>query len=88
MEIMTYPFFSPSLDEFLLLIIQIEWFGRYSKNLATYSRSLGDGIGLDLTQDIKPPKNIYVEVRKLSYFCLGSVCMCISAIDSQEFINY
>ncbi|KAK8386182.1 hypothetical protein O3P69_010716 [Scylla paramamosain] len=44
---------------------EIEWFARYSKNLATYSRSLGEGSGLDLTHDIKPPKNIYVEVRCL-----------------------
>lgn len=42
---------------------QMEWFARYNKNLGSYMRSLGDGVGLDLTVDIRPPKNIYVEVR-------------------------
>lgn len=27
-------------------------------------RSIGGGDGLDLTQDIKPPKNLYIEVSK------------------------
>ncbi|XP_050725772.1 DNA replication complex GINS protein PSF1-like [Eriocheir sinensis] len=44
---------------------EMEWFARYNKNLGSYMRSLGDGVGLDLTVDIRPPKNIYVEVRCL-----------------------
>ncbi|KAG7153356.1 DNA replication complex GINS protein PSF1-like [Homarus americanus] len=40
---------------------EIQWFNRYNKNLASYMRSLGEGTGLDLTQDTKPPKNLYVE---------------------------
>ena len=43
-----------------------EWFNAYSKNLATYMRSVGDGIGLDLTQDLHPPKQLYIEVRCLT----------------------
>lgn len=44
---------------------EMQWFNRYNKNLASYMRSLGEGTGLDLTQDTKPPKNLYVEVRCL-----------------------
>ncbi|ROT72272.1 DNA replication complex GINS protein PSF1 isoform X1 [Penaeus vannamei] len=44
---------------------EIIWFNKYNKNLASYMRSLGEGTGLDLTQDIKPPKNLYIEVRCL-----------------------
>ncbi|KAK3882348.1 hypothetical protein Pcinc_013256 [Petrolisthes cinctipes] len=44
---------------------EIQWFNRYNKNLASYMRSLGEAGGLDLTQDTKPPKNLYVEVRCL-----------------------
>ncbi|XP_067681304.1 DNA replication complex GINS protein PSF1-like [Haliotis asinina] len=42
---------------------EIQWFGRYNKMLASYMRSIGDAGGLDLTQDLKPPKTLYVEVR-------------------------
>lgn len=41
---------------------QVEWFNRYKKSLATYMRSVGGEEGLDLTQDIKPPKSLYIEV--------------------------
>jgi len=44
---------------------EIQWFNKYNKNLAQYMRSLGEGHGLDLTQDTKPPKNLYIEVRCL-----------------------
>ncbi|XP_068225423.1 LOW QUALITY PROTEIN: DNA replication complex GINS protein PSF1-like [Palaemon carinicauda] len=44
---------------------EIQWFNKYNKNLANYMRSLGEGCGLDLTQNIKPPKNLYIEVRCL-----------------------
>ncbi|XP_046558074.1 DNA replication complex GINS protein PSF1-like [Haliotis rubra] len=42
---------------------EIQWFSRYNKMLASYMRSIGDAGGLDLTQDLKPPKTLYVEVR-------------------------
>ncbi|XP_071962678.1 DNA replication complex GINS protein PSF1-like [Antedon mediterranea] len=43
---------------------EMHWFGRYNKSLAKYMRSLGSD-GLDLTQDMKPPKSLYIEVRCL-----------------------
>ncbi|EMP36570.1 DNA replication complex GINS protein PSF1 [Chelonia mydas] len=42
---------------------ETEWFSQYKKSLATYMRSLGGEEGLDLTQDMKPPKSLYIEVR-------------------------
>ncbi|XP_005293597.1 DNA replication complex GINS protein PSF1 [Trachemys scripta elegans] len=44
---------------------ETEWFNQYKKSLATYMRSLGGEEGLDLTQDMKPPKSLYIEVRCL-----------------------
>lgn len=44
---------------------EIQWFNNYSKSLATYMRSIGDGIGLNIMQDLKPPKTLYIEVRCL-----------------------
>ncbi|XP_033100346.1 DNA replication complex GINS protein PSF1-like [Anneissia japonica] len=43
---------------------EVQWFGRYNKSLAKYMRSLGSD-GLDLTQNTKPPKGLYIEVRCL-----------------------
>lgn len=31
--------------------------------LANYMRSIGGEGGLDLTQDLKPPKTLYIEVK-------------------------
>ncbi|XP_056617171.1 DNA replication complex GINS protein PSF1 isoform X1 [Triplophysa dalaica] len=45
--------------------VQTEWFNQYKKSLATYMRSLGGEEGLDITQDMKPPKSLYIEVRCL-----------------------
>ncbi|KAJ8874902.1 hypothetical protein PR048_022792, partial [Dryococelus australis] len=45
---------------------QVQWFSSYSKMLATYMGSLGDSSGLNLTQDMHPPKSLYIEVRCLS----------------------
>lgn len=42
---------------------ELQWFNAYSKSLAVYMRSIGNGIGLNLTEDLKPPKSLYVEVR-------------------------
>lgn len=44
---------------------EIQWFNKYNKCLANYMRSIGSAGGLDLTQDLKPPKTLYVEVRCL-----------------------
>ncbi|XP_031785603.1 DNA replication complex GINS protein PSF1 [Nasonia vitripennis] len=41
---------------------EIQWFQSYNKILATYMRSIGDD-GLNITNDIQPPKSLYIEVR-------------------------
>ncbi|XP_002731436.1 DNA replication complex GINS protein PSF1-like [Saccoglossus kowalevskii] len=43
---------------------EVQWFTKYNKCLANYMRRLGDS-GLDLTQDMQPPKSLYIEVRCL-----------------------
>ncbi|XP_077191500.1 DNA replication complex GINS protein PSF1 [Paroedura picta] len=55
----------PNVVRFHMSAEEMEWFNQYKKSLATYMRSLGGGEGLDLTQDIKPPKSLYIEVRCL-----------------------
>jgi len=40
----------------------VQWFTDYNKCLATYMRSIGEYGGLDLTQDLQPPKTLYIEV--------------------------
>lgn len=45
---------------------EVLWFNNYNKMLATYMRSIGSHGGLDLTQDIKPPTTLYIEVRCLT----------------------
>lgn len=42
---------------------QLQWFSQYKKSLASFMRSLGGDEGLDITQDMKPPKSLYIEVR-------------------------
>ncbi|XP_068085385.1 DNA replication complex GINS protein PSF1 isoform X2 [Anabrus simplex] len=44
---------------------EVQWFTNYSKSLAGYMKSIGDNYGLNLTQDITPPKCLYIEVRCL-----------------------
>lgn len=41
----------------------MQWFSQYKKSLASFMRSLGGGVGLDITQDMKPPKSLYIQVR-------------------------
>ena len=41
---------------------EVQWFNSYNKCLAGYMRSIGLQGGLDLTQDVKPPRTLYVEV--------------------------
>ncbi|KAH9499536.1 DNA replication complex GINS protein PSF1 [Bulinus truncatus] len=44
---------------------EVQWFNQYNRLLANYMRSIGESGGLDLTQDMKPPKTLYVLVRCL-----------------------
>ncbi|KFW62111.1 DNA replication complex GINS protein PSF1, partial [Pygoscelis adeliae] len=55
----------PNAVQFHMSAEEVEWFNQYKKSLATYMRSVGGEEGLDLTQDIKPPKSLYIEVRCL-----------------------
>lgn len=59
-------FFVFLLENFGLdrILLQILWFNKYSKSLANYMKSIGDNHGVNLTQDTKPPKSLYIEVRK------------------------
>ncbi|KAL1117912.1 hypothetical protein AAG570_004225 [Ranatra chinensis] len=45
---------------------EVGWFNKYSKCLATYMKSIGGQNGLNITQDMKPPKDLYIEVRCLT----------------------
>lgn len=51
-----------------MLINQMEWFNQYKKSLATYMRSIGGEEGLDITQDMKPPKSLYIEVSAVLFY--------------------
>ncbi|XP_019292730.1 DNA replication complex GINS protein PSF1 isoform X4 [Panthera pardus] len=55
----------PNALRFHMSAEEMEWFNHYKKSLATYMRSLGGDGGLDITQDMKPPKSLYIEVRCL-----------------------
>ncbi|VVC29162.1 Hypothetical protein CINCED_3A004451 [Cinara cedri] len=44
---------------------EIEWFNNYCKSLVSYMKTIGPDTGLNLTQDTKPPKSLYTEVRSL-----------------------
>jgi len=41
---------------------EIKWYSEYSKTLAKYMTSVG-GVGIDLTQNVVPPRSLYIEVR-------------------------
>ncbi|KAG2467224.1 PSF1 protein, partial [Polypterus senegalus] len=51
----------PTAIRFHMCAEELEWFNQYKKSLATYMRSLGGEGGLDITQDMKPPKSLYIE---------------------------
>uniref|UniRef100_A0A7N4NUB7 DNA replication complex GINS protein PSF1 n=1 Tax=Sarcophilus harrisii TaxID=9305 RepID=A0A7N4NUB7_SARHA len=55
----------PNALRFHMSAEEVEWFNHYKKSLATYMRCLGGDEGLDITQDMKPPKSLYIEVRCL-----------------------
>ncbi|MEQ2197198.1 DNA replication complex GINS protein PSF1, partial [Xenoophorus captivus] len=48
-----------------VLPANVQWFGRYKKSLASFMRSIGGEEGLDITQDMKPPKSFYIQVKCL-----------------------
>lgn len=55
----------PSDVRELLSDDEYNWFSKYSTNLAMYMRSIGQEIGysgIDLTENLKPPKSLYIEV--------------------------
>lgn len=59
----------PSEIKDLLSEEEFKWFTKYSSTLATFMRSLGKDIGywgIDLTENIKPPKSLYTEVLCLT----------------------
>ncbi|XP_077438460.1 DNA replication complex GINS protein PSF1 [Vanacampus margaritifer] len=53
----------PANVRFHMSAEELQWFARYKKSLASFMRSLGGGGGLDVTQDMKPPKSLYIQVR-------------------------
>lgn len=58
-------YMSTQIKLFFLNPEQLDWFNQYKKSLATYMRSIGGEGGLDITQDMKPPKSLYIEVRHM-----------------------
>ncbi|XP_064603620.1 DNA replication complex GINS protein PSF1-like [Liolophura sinensis] len=55
----------PADVKYKLSETEVSWFNNYNKSLAMYMRSIGGDGGFDLTQDLKPPKTLHVEVRCL-----------------------
>ncbi|KAG1714745.1 DNA replication complex GINS protein PSF1 [Nymphon striatum] len=45
---------------------EVKWFTSYSKSLANYMRNIGENYSLSLTQDISPPKSLFIQVRCLT----------------------
>lgn len=62
----------------------MEWFNHYKKSLATYMRSLGGDEGLDITQDVKPPKSLYIEVCILTL--MHSLCYPLSKMSIYQLL--
>lgn len=48
-----------------LSLSEEQWFSNYCKSLASYMKTIGTDGGLNLFQDLKPPKSLYIEVRSL-----------------------
>lgn len=53
----------PPTVRFHMCAEELQWFSQYKKSLASFMKSLGNGEGLDITQDTKPPKSLYIQVR-------------------------
>ena len=58
---------------FVVSCFQEEWFSNYCTSLSNYMRSIGPTGGLNLLQDLKPPKTLYLEVSYKKIF-LGETC--------------
>ena len=69
-----------------VLCLQLQWFNKYSKCLANYMSSIGGRGGLDLTQDVKPPKTLYIEVLLGSYYYFYCQNDCINNVQNALFI--
>ncbi|XP_007952370.1 DNA replication complex GINS protein PSF1 [Orycteropus afer afer] len=79
----------PNVLRFHMSAEEMEWFSHYKKSLATYMRSLGGNDGLDITQDMKPPKSLYIEVRCLKDYGEFEVDDCTFVVlkkNSQHFL--
>ncbi|XP_075902129.1 DNA replication complex GINS protein PSF1 isoform X2 [Nelusetta ayraudi] len=55
----------PATVRFHMSAEELTWFSQYKKSLASFMRSVGGAEGLDITQDMKPPKSLYIQVRCL-----------------------
>ncbi|XP_061601466.1 DNA replication complex GINS protein PSF1 isoform X2 [Cololabis saira] len=55
----------PANVRFHMCAEEVQWFSQYKKSLSSFMRSIGAGEGLDITQDMQPPKSLYVQVRCL-----------------------
>jgi GINS complex subunit 1 len=44
---------------------EVQWFNNYSKLLSNYMMSFPDGVNVNITTDIKPPKSLFIEVKCL-----------------------
>ncbi|KAG8000410.1 DNA replication complex GINS protein PSF1, partial [Nibea albiflora] len=51
----------PANVRFHMCAEEVQWFSQYKKSLSSLMRSLGAGEGLDITQDMKPPKSLYIQ---------------------------
>ncbi|XP_014291100.1 DNA replication complex GINS protein PSF1 isoform X2 [Halyomorpha halys] len=47
---------------------EVTWFNKYNKCLTSYMKSIGGKNGLNLLQDSKPPKELFIEVRCLTNY--------------------
>ncbi|XP_047207739.1 DNA replication complex GINS protein PSF1 [Girardinichthys multiradiatus] len=55
----------PANVRFHMSAEEVQWFSQYKKSLASFMRSIGGEEGLDITQDMKPPKSLYIQVKCL-----------------------
>ncbi|XP_054323852.2 DNA replication complex GINS protein PSF1 isoform X1 [Pongo pygmaeus] len=72
----------PNALRFHMAAEEMEWFNNYKRSLATYMRSLGGDEGLDITQDMKPPKSLYIEAG-----CSGAILAQPATSTSQVHLN-
>lgn len=86
--------FGPTIPDDIKQLLcepEVQFFNTYSKNLASYMMSIGEGsaFGIDLTSYTKPPKSLYIEVRCLSDYGryeLDSGEVVLLKINSQHYL--